>query len=210
MDPKKIRTARDLLDALDQRGRGDEAESFDQAVWKQLGTEGTVLVTDLSGFTRLTRNHGILHFLQIFRRCENVCLPLIAAYGGTLLKEEADDLIGLFASPTKALECAAAMLEGLAEVNATLAEEEHIGLCIGIDHGRFIRLDDDAFGDPVNTAFKLGEDVADRDEILIAADAFARAKTSGYDFSRFVVDGPRERETGSIVVPHYALRLRKG
>ncbi len=209
MDPSRIRNVRDLLDALDQRGRGDEAKSFDEAVWKKLGAEGTILVTDLSGFTRLTRNHGILHFLQIFRRCENACVPLISAYGGTLLKQEADDLIGVFPTPAKAIASAEAMILALVEVNATLAEEERVGLCVGVEHGRYLRLVDDAFGDPVNTAFKLGEDIAERDEILVGASAYAKAKNEGFDFSRFAVEGPRERESGGTLIAHYALRLRK-
>jgi class 3 adenylate cyclase len=38
---------------------------------------------------------------------------------------------------------------------------------MGIDYGRYLRLVDDVFGDTVNLAYKLGEDLAGRGEILV-------------------------------------------
>ena len=48
----------------------------------------------------------------------------------------------------------------------TIAEQ--IYLSVGIDYGRVLLVGDvDFFGDPVNTASKLGEDLAIRQEVLV-------------------------------------------
>lgn len=196
-----------LLEALDQRGTDQDTQRrFDQQMWADLGADGAVLVTDLTGFTATTRSRGILHFLAIFRRCQKICVPIINKHGGSMLKQEADDLIGLFEEVEDALGAGIEMIERLDELNAGLAPDEQVGICVGMEYGRFLRLDDDAFGDPVNVAFKLGEDLADRGEVLIGATAHARAVARGFDFSRHSVDGPRRRFTGNVEIEHYALR----
>jgi adenylate cyclase len=208
VDPKRITTTRALLDALDQRGDTPEARTaFDEAVWAARGREGAILVTDLSGFTRQTKRHGILHFLHVFRRCEVLCMPILAAYGGTLMKQEADDLIGFFDGPLDALRAAIAMQEGTRVLNAGLAEDDRVHMCIGLESGPLLRLDDDAYGDPVNVAFKLGEDVAERGEILIGVRAYEAALEAGFDFSRYRLDGPRTAVTGNVGLEHWALTL---
>lgn len=196
-----------LLAALDHRGRGEDARRFDEAVWSALGTEGAVLVTDLTGFTRTTRVHGILHFLSIFRRSEQICVPLIEQHGGKVLKHEADDLIAVFDDAPHAIHAALDMFRAMARLNTTLHTDEQVGLCVGCDYGRFLRLEDDAFGDPVNTAFKLGEEVAEGGELLLGPGAHARAASTGFDFSPYLVDGPRRRFTGNVELEHWSVRL---
>ena len=205
-------TARALFDALDARGATRaEQDAFDAEVWSRLGVEGTILVTDLSGFTRTTRTRGILHFLTIFRRSEVVADPVVAAHGGHVLKHEADDLIVEFRSPRRAIEAALELQRRFRALNATLAEDERVGLCVGIEHGRYLGLADDAFGDPVNVAYKLGEDVAEVGEILVGDAALAAARAEGLTLDADVVlDGPRRRALGGVEILHHSLRLAPG
>jgi adenylate cyclase len=207
-DPKNVRTVRELLAALDTRGRGEEARRFDEAIWTSRGTNGAILVTDLTGFTKTTKIYGILHFLAIFRRCEQTCVPIIERHNGVMLKQEADDLIGVFPDASDAIRCGLAMLHALQALNSTLQEDERIGLCIGIEYGRYIRLEDDAYGDPVNVAYKLGEDLAETGEILIGSNAYARAKAKDFDFSAYAFDGPRRTNTAKVELEHWSLRLK--
>lgn len=208
MDPAKVRTLDDLLEAIDARPRDLEGrKTFDDAVWASRGTEGCVLVTDLSGFTKSTRIHGIVHFLSIFRRAAKVCVPIIGEHGGLLLKQEADDLIGTFPTAAAAVHAAIAMLESIRALNIGLDEDEQIGMCIGVEFGRFLCLEDDCFGDPANTAFKLGEDVAEVGEILVGAEAMRQVKAAGFELSNLVVDGPRTVKTGNVDVEHWSIRL---
>ena len=208
VDTSGIETLEELLVALERRGADpEERRAFDEAIWAAKGTDGTVMTTDLSGFTRLTRTHGILHFLSIFRRCQQAALPLITQHGGVLLKQEADDLIGLFPDPERGLACALAIQVVCARINADRDEDDRIGLCVGIDHGRFLRLSDDAFGDPVNVAYKLGEDVAKPGEVLISARAYALALEKGFDPGGLILSGPLSVDAGHVLLEHYSLRL---
>jgi adenylate cyclase len=208
--PEQITTAASLLAALDHRGDDPEAaKAFDEAIWKARGAEAAMLVTDLSGFTRITKKHGILHFLAMFRRCQVACLPLLEKYGGVLLKQEADDFIAAFADVPEALHAALAMFGAVRAINEKLAEDDRFYMCVGIEFGTLLRLDDDAFGDAVNVAFKLGEDIAEPNEILLGVNAYTRARDSGFDFSRCVVDGPRIAERGNVPLEHYSIRLKE-
>jgi class 3 adenylate cyclase len=54
--------------------------------------------------------------------------------------------------------------------NAGRIDEEQVLLCIGLGHGRMLRIGDhDVFGAEVNAAGKLGEDIAGAGEILVTA-----------------------------------------
>jgi adenylate cyclase len=211
VDPANISSTMSLLEALDGRG-GDAAarEAFDRAVWDRLGADGAVLVTDLSGFTRLTKKHGILHFLAIFRRFQRIGLPVINKHGGSLLKQEADDLIGVFDEARDAVEAAIDMLRVAERVNESLDPDDRIGVCVGVDYGRLLRLSDDAFGDPVNVAFKLGEDIAEPGEVLVGAGAMARIGVTGADLEGAVLSAPRSVTIGGAELAHHSLRLAGG
>ena len=207
MNPKRITTTASLVEALDHRsGDASAREAFDRAIWAELGTDAAILVTDLSGFTRLTKTHGILHFLAIFRRCERICMPVIKAHGGCLMKHEADDLICIFPGPLDALHASLDMLRALETANRTLDPDDHVNLCVGIESGHLLRLEDDAFGDPVNVACKLGEDIAKAGEVLLGPNAYAAARASAFDFSGWIVDGPRSVVTGNVPLEHYSIR----
>ena len=203
------RTVRQLLEGLDQRPRDPvDRAAFDEELWRELGVETTVLVTDLSGFTRVTRTHGVIHFLAMFRRFHRACAPLVAVHGGVLLKEEADDLIGLFPDPRGAVEASVAMQQTVVALNEELDEDQRLGLAVGIEHGRLLRLHADAFGDAMNVAFKLGEDVAERGEILVGSVAHEAALASGCTFEACRPPEPRSVQLGGVSVRHVSLRLK--
>lgn len=211
VSPKQITTADSLLEALDHRPIGNPAarKQFDDEVWAAVGATGAILVTDLSGFTRITKHHGIIHFLSIFRRCQRACLPLIESRGGVLLKQEADDFIAFFPDAPEAVRCALDMLEKTRELNRTLADDDRVFMCIGVEYGPLLRLTDDAFGDTVNVAFKLGEDVAESMEILIGKHAYDRINNAGFDLSSCIVSDMKSAVTGNVALAHHSIRLKE-
>ena len=76
-----------------------------------------------------------------------------------------------------ALLCARDLSARVEESKARLRAEDQISIAIGIDHGDLLLIDEhDFFGDPVNTACKLGEDVAAEGETLVTARALELAK----------------------------------
>ncbi len=204
----KITTTKALLEALD--GRGEDAETrraFDERVWTEIGIEAAILVTDLSGFTKRTKKYGVLHFLHTFRRCDLACQPIIARHRGWLMKHEADDLIVMFDDASAAVRAAMEMQVASIDDNVGRPEEDHWRLSIGVEFGSVIRLEDDAFGDAVNVAFKLGEDVGVAGEILIGPEAFSRAQKDGVDFSGFSPPEARSVHIGGVTLAHHAIRL---
>jgi adenylate cyclase len=142
------------------------AEEFDRELCAEHETTGTIMVCDSSGFTRITREKGVLHFLALLMQSYKLSIPVVKNMGGVLLKDDADNLIARFESPEVATLCASRLQQLHHERNQSVPIDEHFHICIGIDYGKFIKLDDDCFGDAVNIAYKLGEDVAEKGEIL--------------------------------------------
>ena len=203
----KITTTKSLLDALDARGDDPQTrKAFDDAVWAQRGIEAAILVTDLSGFTKQTKIHGILHFLQVFRRCDLACQPIIQDFGGWMMKHEADDLIVMFDDAVSAVRAAMAMQQASVDDNRQRPADDRWRVSIGVEYGPMIRLDDDAFGDAVNVAFKLGEDIAEPGEILIGPEAYGRSMAAGVDFEGFTSPEARSVEIGAVTLDHHAIR----
>jgi class 3 adenylate cyclase len=65
----------------------------------------------------------------------------------------------------------------LAQVNSETKSEKKIYLSIGVDYGKLLLVGtNDYFGDPVNTASKLGEDLAGQGETLVTNRALEQAK----------------------------------
>ena len=148
---------------------------IEEDVWRRFGTEGTVLISDMASFSRVSRVHGICHYLGLIHRVRRLWAPLIGQHGGVLLKSEADNCYAYFERPDDALAASVDVHGRLAEINAVEAAEDRVFLSIGIDYGRLLMIGrDDYFGDPVNTASKLGEDLAGKGETLITRRALER------------------------------------
>ncbi|HUQ13492.1 MAG TPA: adenylate/guanylate cyclase domain-containing protein [Novosphingobium sp.] len=132
-----------------------------------------VLVLDTSGFTRTTRKHGIYAFLLMVHQMKRLARPIVEAHAGTVVKEEADNLFCLFPTCAEAVAAAERIVAALDAVNPDLPEDLRLYASIGIAQGRILDLaGEDLYGDAVNLACKLGEDLAQRGEILITEDAF--------------------------------------
>jgi class 3 adenylate cyclase len=156
-----------------------DAHAFDDALRRELGARLAVLVVDLSGFTRSTKQHGVLHFLAVHARALRLGRAAIEAVGGELVKSEADNLIAIFDDSPAAAAAARAFHGAARAANADLPPVAHVEPCIGIAWGDVIRLSDDVFGDPVNVAYKLGEDVARPWQILVSDSSVEQMREAG-------------------------------
>jgi class 3 adenylate cyclase len=158
----------ELFALLDRRLSADDpafAATQDREIWERCGASRAILVVDLSGFTRLTKKHGILHFLAVYRRAVRLAEPILAR--GRSIKREADNLIYTFESAIDAHRAAHELVVASAALDSELEQDGRVLPCIGIGFGRILELADDVFGDEVNLAFKLGEDVAAAREVLL-------------------------------------------
>ena len=144
-----------------------------------------ILVMDMSGFSRTTVRYGIIHFLAMIHRMQGIVKPIISECGGTVVKEEADNIFAVFPDVKSAVEAAIDSLKQTAAVNTTLPPEMDIYLCIGIGCGDVLMLEgEDMYGSEFNLASKLGEDLAERGEILLTSAAFEKLEGDKQDWQK--------------------------
>ena len=158
---------------------------IDAQINAAFGQNHAILVMDMSGFSRTTVRYGIIHFLAMIHRMHVIVKPIIAECGGTVVKEEADNIFAVFPDVKSAVEAAIDSLKQTAAVNTTLPPEMDIYLCIGIGCGDVLMLEgEDMYGSEFNLASKLGEDLAERGEILLTLAAFENLEGEKQDWER--------------------------
>ncbi len=155
---------------------GANREEVDARVWNLFGETWAVMFTDLSGFSRHVAEFGIVHFLQVIYESQRIFLPCVDRHDGILLKIEGDSLLIIFRTVANALQCAVDMQRTAKTYNVGKPQEEQILQCIGVGYGPMLRIgDQDVFGQEVNAASKLGEDIARAWEILVTESVQAAA-----------------------------------
>lgn len=155
----------------------DEAarKRIEKEIWDVHGVEQATYIQDMSGSSRLTLRHGVVHYMSMVRRMQLAVQPIIEEHGGSVVKFEADNTFGRFPDVEPAIRAAIKVNRHFAEENRHWDEDHHIRVCIGIDFGRFLLLKKvDFYGSPVNLASKLGEDTADPGEVLVTDNAWKR------------------------------------
>jgi adenylate cyclase len=174
----------------------------EQQLWERFGQRCAVFVSDLSGFSLLTERHSIVHFLALIHECRELLAPVVAQGGGSWVKTAADNIYAIFPDPTQAIGTSIAMQQLLDRRNADRPPDEQIGLCVGIGYGEILVIPErDFFGHQLNLAFKLGEDVAERGEILVTRAAMEAAGTAfSYE--------PRTVSISGVTIPHAAVGYR--
>ncbi len=142
---------------------------IDAAIEQAFVRTVSILVLDMCGFTSTTSRHGIIHFLAMVQRMEQAARPAIAANGGEVIKQEADNLFAVFANPKQALEGALDILRALDAMNAVQPAEHMLNVSLGIGFGAtLVVAGTDLFGPEMNLACKLGEDIAGPSQILLS------------------------------------------
>ncbi len=164
-----------LLRMLRKRNAGN-AERTDAAIKRRYQGQYAVMITDSSHFTAKTKKYGIIHCLSLLVNNYDTLNAIIKRHSGIVVKEWADDIFAVFPDCDKALECGIEMRETLKKI-CSGNEADHFSICMGITFGEILFLGDEIFGDPVNTASKLGEDIASGDEILIDANVYERLRS---------------------------------
>ena len=168
----------DLRELL--RARNEHPErlgEIDRAIRDRFTRTLSVLVLDMSGFSRLTQRYGIIHFLAMIERMQQLVLPVVTAprHAGRLLKLEADNVYAVFPDAPLAVDAARDVQRRLDAANVVLPADWDLHACIGIGHGDVLAVGDhEVYGNEMNLASKLGEDVGCGGEILLTEAAYAR------------------------------------
>ena len=178
-------TCEDMYVLLDQRvEHPEQAAMIDKKIHEKFEQEKTIFVLDMSGFSRAVQRYGIIHYLTMIRRMRRIVGPIVEKHEGLVVKFEADNCFAVFDSPKQAIDASLAIHHDLSVLNLMTDDESDIHVSIGIGHGSTLLMCDDMYGNEMNLASKLGEDVAERNEILLTASAYALAKDA-YEFTAF-------------------------
>jgi len=171
----KNNTREELSRLLQERNEYPERiEQIDALIRETFGETHAVMVMDMSGFSRVTIKHGIMHFLAMIHRMNQIVAPTVREHGGRVIKFEADNAFAIFDKVEDAVEAAIDTSRRFSAANTMLPEEMDMHGKFGIGYGEVLIVEDkDLFGSEVNLASKLGEDLAERGEILLTEAAFA-------------------------------------
>lgn len=182
----KTNNRANLESLLQERNEHPERiEEIDAKINETFRQNYAILVMDMSGFSRTTVRYGIIHFLAMIHRMQGIVKPIISECGGTVVKEEADNIFAVFSDVKSAVEAAIDSLKQTAAVNTTVPPEMDIYLCIGIGCGDVLMLEgEDMYGSEFNLASKLGEDLAERGEILLTSAAFEKLEGDKQDWQK--------------------------
>ena len=76
MSANSVRKFQDLLLNFSQVEDLEIRAKIEKTLWETFGEEQAVFVLDMSGFSRLTRKFGIIHYLSMVRRMQLTTGPM--------------------------------------------------------------------------------------------------------------------------------------
>ena len=204
MASKPSKKFHEMLLGFSQSEMIEERQKIEHSLWDEFGAEYAVFVLDMSGFSLLTRKYGIVHYLSMVRRMQMTTEPIVKSYSGFMIKYEADNCFAVFPEPLAAVNAAIAMQHAFRAENLLTSEDLDIHISCGIDYGKILVVGhEDCFGDPVNRASKMGEDLAVAGEILVTKEAMQMIPTTA---------GIKAREMNvsisGITIPAYLIEYR--
>jgi len=202
---KPAKKFQDLLLKFSKSEEQNARKKVESKLWTNYGAEYAVFVLDMSGFSLLTRKYGIVHYLSMVRRMQLTTEPIVKSYGGSMIKYEADNCFAVFPDPLSAVNAAVAMQHAFSAANILTSDDLDIHISCGIDYGKILIVgNEDCFGDPVNRASKMGEDLAASGEVLITKEAMDMIPASA---------GIKAREISisisGMAIPAYAIEYRR-
>ena len=130
-------------------------ESDDSAARKPSDTAfRTILFTDMTGSTALTRQLGDAGAMELVRTHNTHVRQALKAHGGSEVKHTGDGLMASFPSVSQGVECAISILRAL-EAHNQANPEQRVHLRIGLSAGEPVTEDEDLFGATVQLASRL-------------------------------------------------------
>jgi class 3 adenylate cyclase len=184
-------------------GQRSDRSRLEADVWDKYGSRCAMLVLDSSGFTRSTQESGILSYLMCIVRLRDMMEPILARFDCISWRAATDNVFAEFKTADGALEAALEIQRSVSAANIQVQNSGKFGVCIGIGFGDALRSrSEGVFGNEMNLASKLGEDLADVGETLLTEAAYQeisdeyrndiiarRTNISGVELSYYIIPG---------------------
>jgi adenylate cyclase len=126
-----------------------------------------ILAADVAGYSRLM-GRDEEETVRDLEAHQAVILPLIAKHGGSIVNIAGDGIVAQFPSAVRAVECAVAIQNIMAERNFDVPADRRMLLRIGVNLGDIIHDGTRIYGDGINVAARL-EPLAEPGGICISA-----------------------------------------
>lgn len=153
-----------------------QAHEIDAEIQHRFLQTHAILILDMAGLTSTTQDAGIIPALEDVFHLREIASPVLADYQGRLLKAEADNIYGVFDHPDSAMGSAEEILRRLADVGLVAS--------IGIGYGEVLTVGErNLYGDQMNLTSRLGEDLAEANEILLTESAYAALSHPAWQFT---------------------------
>jgi len=166
---------RTLLEVMDEMlANGVEPASRENELRERFGQKCAVAAVDSAGFTRTTNERGIIHTLSKLTQMRSIMVPILKKHGCNIYVTEADSFIALFPSVGNALDAMLESIQTIRDRGVMLTPDRPYKICAGIGYGTLLvtGAHGEFFGKEMNLASKLGEDLAEADQIFLTEAAF--------------------------------------
>jgi len=126
----------------------------------------TIMLTDIKGFTDKSSRKSRAQIKDMLAAHNALVLPVIAKYGGRLVKTIGDAFLVTFESSTDAVLCGVSIQSALEVFNKDKSPDDSIHIRIAINSGE-VSIDDagDIFGEAVNITSRI-EGIAEAGEVF--------------------------------------------
>ncbi|MBN1624884.1 MAG: adenylate/guanylate cyclase domain-containing protein, partial [Deltaproteobacteria bacterium] len=135
----------------------------------------SVLFTDIVGSSSFFKKHGNVSGRSMLRLHQDMASPLIAEFGGAVVKLLGDSVMAYFLDPMDAFKSAIKIQQKFKDYNKIRPDNEHIHIRLCVHYGEGIIEDKDIFGDVVNMAAKFLP-YAGSDQIVISQEVHSNVK----------------------------------
>jgi adenylate cyclase len=204
------------------------AQADDELRLGGIETEGTVMFSDVRGFTTFSETNEPARVMEVLNRYLSEMTDAILAHGGTLVAYTGDGIMAVFGAPLhqadhadRALAAGVEMLtERLTSFNEWAQTQGigHFEMGVGLNSGVFIagnvgslrRLEYTVIGDTTNTAARLESMTKGTGHSLFMAESTRASLTRPAPPLEFVGEFPVRGREANIRVWGLAERIRRG
>lgn len=148
----------------DRLAHPEQCDAIDHHIRELFVETYAVLVLDSAGFSRGCQQSNIIEALARVEQMRRTLVPLFEQQGGHIFKIEVDNIYAVFPDVASALAVSRESIQRLAPLNMQAS--------IGIGYGELLMMAEpthynNVYGTEMNLASKLGEDVAEANEIWL-------------------------------------------